>query len=81
MNKDLKDFLDEIIAQGWTIEKGRKHMKARKPGCQLVALSLTPSSDRAIKNMRADIRRSEAKALAENIEKTSAPTAKRERTA
>src|SRR6478736_7571309 len=59
MKRDTEDFVREITAQGWAVEQGRKHYKARKPGCPMVVFSLTPSSPRSVKNARADIRRAE----------------------
>lgn len=62
MNKEIKDLIREITANGWIVTQGRTHFKAKKPGCGIVSISVSPNGQRAVKNARADIRRAERNA-------------------
>lgn len=59
MNRDTKDLVKEITERGWSVVQTKKHLKARKPGCGMVTISLSPNSPRGVKNARADIARAE----------------------
>lgn len=57
-DKDLDKYLREIVAQGWSVEVGRKHIKIRSPyKGYLVTCSLTPSCPYAHKKVKADVER------------------------
>lgn len=53
--------VDELVAiavlQGWSSKLGGRHYMLRGPDGQTVTVSKTPSDWRAVKNIRADLRR------------------------
>jgi hypothetical protein len=51
------DLIRELQKKGWTAEPGRKHIKLRSPGNQLVIMSKTSVSMAGFRNARALIRR------------------------
>lgn len=60
-NKDLRVIIEALLDQGWRIEKGNGgHIKAYPPDktMPIVVMASTPSDARAIKNIRAMVRRS-----------------------
>lgn len=59
MIREIKELVSEIKGRGWEVVQAGKHLKARKPGCGMVTISLTPKTDRGVKNARADISRAE----------------------
>lgn len=52
-NKDMKALIEALVAQGWRVEQGRKHLMAYPPNKEAspVTLSATPSDHRAFANM------------------------------
>lgn len=56
-HRELNDLLERLASEGWTISKGRKHLRLRSPEGGLVFCSFTPSDWRAIKKIEADCRR------------------------
>lgn len=60
MKKDMKILFKSLVSQGWTVEKGRKHVKAKGPNGALVTLPATPSDHRSFMNSRAQLRRAGA---------------------
>lgn len=59
MNKDLRNLIKALEAQGFTVEIGKKnpHPIVRKGGRRVATLSSTPSDARSWKNDLADLRR------------------------
>lgn len=59
MNKELRKIIRAVEARGWTVEEcGSKHYRLKSPdGCSMVAISRTPSDQRAVKNILSDLRR------------------------
>ena len=55
-NKDLKKFVNRLLANRWRAEFG-KHLKLRSPDGQLFTCSLSPSCPHAHKNLARDIRK------------------------
>lgn len=56
--KDWETLLTEYEDKGWTIEKGKKHYKAKCPaGDCLVIIQSTPSSSRSLQNKRSEMGR------------------------
>jgi hypothetical protein len=61
-NKDINEMLAKVERQGWTVEKGKTHVKAipadkTRP---IVTIPTTPSDHRAPMNVRSQLRRSGA---------------------
>jgi len=61
-NKDLKEILEALEAQGWRIEHGGKHYRAFPPDRTkpMVTIQTTPSGKRWKQNLIALLRRSGA---------------------
>lgn len=59
MNKELKQLIAKLEAQGWTIKTGGGHIKALAPNKAdgMVTFGSTPSDYRAMKNTVAELRR------------------------
>lgn len=59
MNRDVRDLLARLRAQGWEIRQARSgHYRAAPPdGGRAVTVPATPSDPRALLNCRADLRR------------------------
>lgn len=62
MDKDTKKIIDKLLAQGWRIEQGAKHIKAYPPDRTkpMVVIPGTPSDRRSLANLKAQLRRSGA---------------------
>lgn len=60
--KEINEIVDSLIEQGWRVERG-KHLCAYPPdpAYRMVYFASTPSDNRAIKNIKSDLRRSGAK--------------------
>lgn len=56
-DKDIRRFIDGLVADGWTILGGRKHYKVRSPGGRTLSLSNSPSCPYMLKHAEADVRR------------------------
>ena len=56
-DKDIRRFIDGLVAEGWKILGGRKHYKVRSPGGRTLSLSNTPSCPYMLKHVEADVRR------------------------
>lgn len=64
MHKDIRKLTKKLRKQGWQIEEARKHIKCWAPdGETMVTIPSTPSDHRAIKNAKAQLRRSGARDL------------------
>lgn len=57
MKKELKEYVRELLREGWSYEQGRKHIKLRTPEGQLFTYSATPSCPYAIQKLKSDIKR------------------------
>ena len=57
MKKEMGKLFKALASQGWSVEKGRKHVKAKSPNGALVTLPATPSDHRSYLNSRAQLRR------------------------
>lgn len=55
-NKNLNAYIQELVAQGWTVEKN-KHIKLRSPNGKLVVCSSTPNCPFVVHKVRNDVRR------------------------
>lgn len=55
-NKNLNEYIKELIGQGWTVEYG-KHLKLRSPEGRLVSCSYSPSCPHVATKVRADVKR------------------------
>lgn len=64
MNREIKQIVRDAEDRGWTRELGRNgHIKLRHPVTnKLVVMSSTPSDVRALKNIRAELKRHEREA-------------------
>ncbi len=59
MVSELKQLIDEAEERGWCVEKTRNNHFRFQLGRQIVFTSSTPSDNRAISNIKADLRRRE----------------------
>lgn len=57
IDRDLKTIIDRLRKSGWRIRTGRTHLKLLGPRGQLVCCHKTASDSRAIRNLRARLRR------------------------
>lgn len=57
MNQFIKDVKKRLTREGWTVEHGGKHIKAKHPKGGQVIMAVSPSDVRAQLNILADIRR------------------------
>jgi len=55
--KETNQLLSRLASQGWSVERASKHWKLRSPAGRVVFCPLTPSDWRAIRNVRAKVRR------------------------
>ena len=55
-NKELKEILKEAEAQGWVFTKGNRHIKGKHLSGKTATISVSPSENRAIKNIKKDLR-------------------------
>lgn len=56
-DKDIRRYIDSLVAEGWTILGGRKHYKVRSPGGHTLSLSNSPSCQFMLRHVEADVRR------------------------
>jgi hypothetical protein len=56
-NKDLNALLWRLVRRGWTLERGRKHLKLRAPNGRLLVAPSTPSDWRSLRNLEHQARR------------------------
>lgn len=58
---NVKDFIRQLEAEGWRIERGKKnHYRAYSPtGTGIITIPSTPGDHRALRNLEADKRRCE----------------------
>lgn len=58
LKKDIQRLIDEVQAQGWRVEKRKKHYQCYSPdGRGIVNVSATPSSSRTHANKVSELRR------------------------
>jgi len=59
MTKDLKPIIKALLTQGWRVELKGSHYRAypSDPTVESVTFSVTPSDHRALKNIKADLKR------------------------
>jgi hypothetical protein len=57
VRKDLAKMAREYRRSGWVITKGRKHTKWTSPDGQTIFVPSTPSDQRALLNIQAQINR------------------------
>lgn len=58
MQKQTKQFLQEVEADGWSWELRRSgHLKLTGPSGEIAFAAATPSDRRALQNIRSDMRR------------------------
>lgn len=59
MKKDVQKLLKQAVAQGFTIKTGRRncHIRVLKNGRCVAVVGGSPSSNRTLKYLRADLRR------------------------
>lgn len=64
MNKEIKQIVQDAESRGWTREPSRNgHIKLRHPTTgRMVVMASTPSDVRALKNIRAELKRKEREA-------------------
>ena len=60
MKKDIRRVFKALEAQGWRIDRGKRHFKCKAPNGGLVTIPSTPSDHRALLNARAQLRRAGA---------------------
>ena len=59
-SKEVEALIRTLIRQGWTLKEGRHRKMVHPSGKGLVVMSRSPSdSNKALKNIQADIRRLE----------------------
>ena len=73
MNREVKDLIREITKRGWAVVQGRTHFKARRPGCGMVTISVSPSNPSGVRNARADILRAERALTAKPVSPVEKP--------
>ena len=56
-DKDIRRYVDSLVAEGWAILGGRKHYKVRSPGGHTLSLSNSPSCPYMLKHVENDVRR------------------------
>lgn len=56
-DKDVRRYVDSLVAEGWTILGGRKHYKVRSPGGRVLSMSNSPSCPYMLKHVENDVRR------------------------
>lgn len=59
VHKTLRATVADAVARGWVLERTKRHLRLRKPGCGFVVFPATPSEYRGLANLQADIRRAE----------------------
>ena len=65
MKHDLKQQLRQAEAHGWQVTRTRNgHWRLLHPGGGIVVMSSSPSDHRALRNMRAQMRRAERRTAA-----------------
>ena len=58
MDKTRKQIIKSLRRQGWRIEEGTKHIKCFSPdGETIVTMGRTPSDHRAVRNLKARLRK------------------------
>ena len=55
-NKDLKKILKEAECRGWVFKRGRNHIKGKHRSGRTATISVTPSDNRVILNIKRDLR-------------------------
>lgn len=55
VHRDFRPFFKELMLKGWTISKGKKHLKLRSPKGMLVSCSSTPSCPFTLKKIISDV--------------------------
>ena len=56
-DKDIRRYVDSLVAEGWKILGGRKHYKVRSPGGHVLSMSNSPSCPYMLKHVENDVRR------------------------
>ena len=56
-DKDIRRYVDSLVAEGWKILGGRKHYKLRSPGGHVLSMSNSPSCQYMLKHVENDVRR------------------------
>lgn len=59
VHKTLRATVADAVARGWVLDRTKRHLRLRKPGCGSVVFPKTPSEYRGLKNLEADIKRAE----------------------
>ena len=54
LNGDVKDFLKEVLADGWMIIRSKKHIVLKKDN-RIFTIPKSPSDTRSIRNMRSNL--------------------------
>ena len=63
-DKDINLFVEQLVREGWSFKRGKKHGKLMIPGCgEMIVVPSTPSKARALKEMKSLVRRMENYAL------------------
>lgn len=55
-NKELRLLLKEAEANGWAFSKGNRHIKGKHPSGRTTTISISPSDNRALMNIKKDLR-------------------------
>lgn len=55
-NKELKKVLKEAEGNGWVFAKGNRHIKGKHPSGKTTTISISPSDQRALMNIKKDLR-------------------------
>lgn len=62
MHKDVRKLIRDMKREGWEVSiRGSGHVRLTHPCGEFVTTSLTPSDNRTMRNVRADLRRLERK--------------------
>jgi hypothetical protein len=59
MHKDLKKYIKELHAKGWTHTITKKAVRLRHPSGKTISASLTPSCPHFMHHVKADVKRVE----------------------
>lgn len=56
-SREIADKAKELLREGWTLLRGRKHTRIRAPNGCAVTIPGTPSGGRAVQNFLSDVKR------------------------
>lgn len=56
-NKDVHQFVRQLVTQGWTLQRRSRQGRIRAPHGTSITVPRTPDDCRALLNLRAEVRR------------------------